>query len=64
MNFSDFGNRFAGYSGITHLMDDLNEGLLQDDMIMMGGGNPAAIPEVIAAFEKVIDQLQASGELV
>jgi len=64
MNFSDFGNRFAGYSGITHLMDDLNEGLLQDDMIMMGGGNPAAIPEVIESFNKVIDQLQASGELV
>ena len=64
MNFSEFGNRFAGYSGITHLMDDLNEGLLQDDVIMMGGGNPAAIPEVIKAFDKVIDKLQASGELL
>jgi len=64
MNFSDFGHHFAGYSGITHLMDDLNEGLLRDDMIMMGGGNPAAIPGAIKVFEDVIDKLQASGGLV
>jgi valine--pyruvate aminotransferase len=64
MNFSDFGNHFAGYSGITHLMDDLNEGLLRDDMIMMGGGNPAAIPAAIKVFEDVIGKLQASGGLV
>jgi valine--pyruvate aminotransferase len=64
MIFSDFGNRFAGYSGITHLMDDLNEGLLRDDVIMMGGGNPAAIPAAIKVFEGVIDKLQASGALV
>lgn len=64
MIFSDFGNRFAGYSGITHLMDDLNEGLLQDDVVMMGGGNPAAIPEAMKVFENAIEKLQASGELV
>jgi valine--pyruvate aminotransferase len=64
MNFSDFGHHFAGYSGITHLMDDLNEGLLRDDMIMMGGGNPAAIPAATKVFEDVIDKLQASGGLV
>jgi len=64
MNFSDFGHRFGGYSGITHLMDDLNEGLLQDDVVMLGGGNPAAIPAVIKVFENVIDNLRASGDLV
>ena len=64
MHFSDFGRRFAGYSGITHLMDDLNEGLLQEHVVMMGGGNPAAIPAVIKTFEKVIDDLQASGQLI
>lgn len=64
MNFSDFGHRFAGYSGITHLMDDLNEGLLQDDVVMMGGGNPAAIPAVMKVFESIIDKLQASGGLL
>ena len=64
MNFSDFGHRFSGYFGITHLMDDLNEGLLQDDVVMLGGGNPAPIPAVIKVFENVIDKLQASGDLV
>ena len=64
MNYSDFGHHFSGYSGITHLMDDLNEGLLRDDMIMMGGGNPAAIPAAIKVFETVIDKLQASGDLI
>jgi valine--pyruvate aminotransferase len=64
MNFSDFGKRFSGYSGITHLMDDLNEGLLQQDVVMMGGGNPAAIPAAIEIFERAIDKLQKSGELI
>ncbi len=64
MNFSDFGLRFAGYSGITHLMDDLNQGLLQDDVVMLGGGNPAAIPEVIRIFEECLTRLQTSGELI
>ncbi len=45
-------------------MDDLNEGLLRDDMIMMGGGNPAAIPAAIKVFKTVIDKLQASGDLI
>jgi len=45
-------------------MDDLNEGLLQEDVVMMGGGNPAAIPAVIETFERVIDKLHDSGELV
>ena len=64
MIFSDFGRHFAGYSGITHLMDDLNEGLLHDDVIMMGGGNPAAIPEAIEVLETMLDKLQASGDLL
>ncbi len=63
MNFSDFGRHFAGYSGITHLMDDLNEGLLQDDVVMMGGGNPAVIPEATKVFEQAVEKLQVSGEL-
>jgi len=45
-------------------MDDLNEGLLRDDVIMMGGGNPAAIPAATEVFQGVIDKLQASGELL
>lgn len=64
MKLSDFGQRFNGYSGITHLMDDLAEGLAQPGMIMLGGGNPASIPEVNAVFENVLDKLHRSGDLV
>lgn len=61
---SDFGLRFSGYSGITHLMDDLNEGLQQDDVVMLGGGNPAQIPEVQAVFEQTLQELLEQGELI
>ena len=64
MKLSDFGSRFDGYSGITHLMDDLAEGLAQPGVIMLGGGNPASIPEVNAVFERVLDKLYRSGDLV
>ena len=64
MNLSDFGQRFRGYSGITHLMDDLSEGLAQPGVVMLGGGNPAAIPEVKALLETVLSELLQSGKLV
>jgi valine--pyruvate aminotransferase len=64
MNLSDFGHRFQAYSGITHLMDDLAEGLAEPGMIMLGGGNPATIPEAIVLFEAVLDKLRKSGKLV
>ena len=44
---SKFGSKFGGPSGITGLMEDLGNALNSDsEMIMMGGGNPAHIPEV------------------
>jgi valine--pyruvate aminotransferase len=64
MNLSDFGRRFQAYSGITHLMDDLAEGLAQPGTIMLGGGNPATIPEVVEVFDAVLDKLRDSGKLV
>jgi valine--pyruvate aminotransferase len=64
MKLSDFGNRFNGYSGITHLMDDLSEGLAQPGVVMLGGGNPASIPQVKAVFDEILVKLQASGSLI
>ncbi len=64
MNLSDFGQRFNRYTGITHLMDDLNQGLLQDDVVMLGGGNPAVIPQAIDAFNRVLESLQSKGDLL
>jgi valine--pyruvate aminotransferase len=64
MNLSDFGKHFQTYSGITHLMDDLAEGMAQPGVVMLGGGNPATIPEVEAVFDAVVDKLHRSGKLV
>jgi valine--pyruvate aminotransferase len=53
MTYSNFGNKFTRHSGITQLMDDLDEGIRAgDEMIMLGGGNPAQIPQMNAIFEQ------------
>ncbi len=64
MKFSDFGQRFNRYSGISHLMDDLSAGLLDDDMVMLGGGNPAVIPQALESFQQTLDVLQENGRLL
>lgn len=47
VEFSKFGQKFGARAGITTLMDDLGEALSgESEMIMMGGGNPAHIPEI------------------
>ena len=51
MQFSKFGEKFNRYSGITRLMDDLNDGLRTPGAIMLGGGNPAAIPAMLDYFQ-------------
>ena len=63
MKFSDFGERFNRFSGTTLLMDDLNTGLLQKDVVMLGGGNPAAIPKVVEQLEDTLAKLLYTGEL-
>ncbi len=40
MTFSLFGDKFTRHSGITRLMEDLNDGLRTPGAIMLGGGNP------------------------
>lgn len=64
MQFSSFGEKFNRYSGITQLMDDLNDGLRTPGAIMLGGGNPAAIPEMLQYFERASKELLTNGELV
>ncbi|MFP7756365.1 valine--pyruvate transaminase [Thermodesulfobacteriota bacterium B35] len=46
MKLSAFGRRFSSGAGILSLMDDLGNALARGGMIMMGGGNPAHVPEV------------------
>lgn len=48
------GRRFERPTGILELMDDLGEAMsaANPDVCMLGGGNPAAIPGVQAAFRE------------
>ncbi|MCR9987344.1 MULTISPECIES: valine--pyruvate transaminase [Vibrio diabolicus subgroup] len=64
MQFSKFGEKFNQYSGITQLMDDLNDGLRTPGAIMLGGGNPAAIPAMLDYIHQASEEMLASGELV
>ena len=58
MQFSEFGSKFTGQSGIVELMEDLGEALtVNPNMIFMGGGNPARIPEAEAIFKTHFENL-------
>ncbi len=64
MEFSLFGEKFTRHAGITQLMDDLNQGLLNPDAIMLGGGNPAPIPAMLERFQAEANTLLDNGELI
>ncbi|RRJ84963.1 valine--pyruvate transaminase [Aestuariirhabdus litorea] len=58
MKLSAFGEKFTSNSGILSLMDDLGNALASgEEMIMMGGGNPAHIPEVESAFKRRLQRI-------
>ena len=58
MNLSSFGQKFSGNVGITELMDDITNALASGrDMIMMGGGNPANIPEIEVIMQQRLQKL-------
>ena len=64
MPYSIFGNKFTQHSGITELMDDLNEGIQGgDDILMLGGGNPATIPEMQTRLTALLQELLNAGTL-
>jgi len=51
MKLSKFGKKIAATSGIGQLMDDLGMALAESrDVLMLGGGNPAHIPDVQRYF--------------
>lgn len=64
MQYSSFGEKFNRYSGITQLMDDLNDGLRTPGAIMLGGGNPAAIPAMLDYFHNTSAEMLADGSLL
>ena len=62
MRVSRFGRKIAGASGIGQLMEDLGVALAQGrDTLMLGGGNPARIPQVVRYFRAAVERLLADG---
>lgn len=59
MNLSKFGEKFTRKAGITQLMDDLGHAMENDQMLMLGGGNPGHIPEVQAIFRERMEDILA-----
>ena len=63
VNVSKFGRKIAEAGGISRLMDDLGEALAAGrDMLMLGGGNPAHIPEMQEHFRESVQRLLANGD--
>lgn len=57
---SKFGKNLCGGSGIGELMDDLGEALAGGgDVKMLGGGQPAHVPEIDAVWRKRMEEIMA-----
>jgi valine--pyruvate aminotransferase len=65
MELSLFGERFSQDAGILELMDDLGRALESPgDKIMLGGGNPASIPEINRIWRRRLTEILAKdGEV-
>ena len=63
MDISLFGERFSVPTGIQSLMEDLGTALASGEKsYMLGGGNPALIPEVSAIWRDRMREILESGE--
>jgi len=61
--FSKFGHHLGGGSGIGELMDDLGHALASGgpDLKMLGGGQPAHIPEIHAVWRRRLAEILAEA---
>ncbi len=58
MKLSQFGKRFTAKTGIMELMEDLGRAMNgSGDICMLGGGNPAHIPEMNAIWRKRMEEI-------
>ncbi len=63
MDVSKFGQKLAVQSGIGQLMDDLGAACPGGgEVLMLGGGNPAHIPQVEAFFRRSMAHILADGD--
>lgn len=65
MRYSNFGQKFTQPNGITQLMEDLGKANSSDnpDIVMLGGGNPALIPEANDVFVRELQELISSSKV-
>ena len=61
MKLSIRGERLSGESGTLRLMEDLGRAMAEGDQYMLGGGNPALIPEVMAVWKQRVRELLEEG---
>ena len=62
MQFSKFGQKFTSQAGIIQLMEDLGKAMAGGERkLMLGGGTPAAIPQVQAYFRQRMQSILADG---
>lgn len=62
LEFSRIGQKLTARSGILELMDDLGRAMTDEpDMLMLGGGNPAAVPAVQEFWRNRMKDLVAEG---
>lgn len=65
MKLSKFGKKLTAGSGIVELMEDLGSALNENpEMIFMGGGNPARIPEMEALFKQRLESIANDSRLL
>ena len=63
MNLSKFGKKLTSGSGIVDLMEDLGTALNENpEMIFMGGGNPARIPQMEALFKQRLQSIAGDSK--
>ncbi|MCR5614426.1 valine--pyruvate transaminase [Treponema sp.] len=63
IEFSDFGKKLCGDSGILQLMDDLGKPLPPNiPTYQLGGGNPASIPEIEKIYRDRMEYIMNHGK--
>lgn len=63
MNLSSFGQKLTQKTGILELMDDLGNAMDGNEhMYMLGGGNPAHIPDINSVWRKRMEDILCDGD--
>jgi valine--pyruvate aminotransferase len=63
MNVSAFGEKLTRKTGILELMEDLGKAMAGNEhLYMLGGGNPAHIPEVNTLWRGRMEEILADGD--